>query len=536
MTRQSHLAATALATLALALAGCTGAARVNGALPEASANPAAPPAALAAGSTFDSDHSAGPVAGPKPAAPATGMAEVLTTPATARDQAMAVDLDHSFQIPKGEDADLSHTPALVFTSDGERMVVATADQELIVFHAGSRQLISRHRLADKASDGVSIDPQGRIAVWVLEGGGIAVVDVASGEITARDDQAGATWVAVDPACRLVAVSHGATVEIRRLVDLEVLQRVTGSAGDITNLAWSRDGGRLATTSGGGRLQVLDASSGTSLFVIDKPAPLYAADFHPAGTRIAFGGQDRTVYQVELASGAETVLSGDQPYWITCLGYSPDGTLIAVGDESCDVWLYDLDQREPVFHSKHHVECWLNSVAWATDNQTFLFGCRPNSLAGKPNLYDPLNQVEAARSAKVRASRQALSESIDSELEKEQTPQVAAALEQIKRSLADEEKLEAYGPGVAQQQLVSVSNAQLQQQTVEPQGGMTSQLQNKIQNAQALGGRGQAGLAPVDTSLLPEETRKRLEAHQQAHHEAQEELKQSFVVNQWKVKR
>jgi len=50
-----------------------------------------------------------------------------------------VELDHSFQIPQATGRELSHTPALVFTADGKRMVTATAEHEIIVFDATQRK-------------------------------------------------------------------------------------------------------------------------------------------------------------------------------------------------------------------------------------------------------------------------------------------------------------------------------------------------------------------------------------------------------------
>ena len=138
-------------------------------------------------------------------------------------------------------------------------------------------------------------------------------------------------------------------------------------GEITNLVWSRDGSLLALTGKDGTIVVLDVASGKEAFRAKKPGGLYAVDFHPTERRIVFGGHERKVYQVDLETKEEQVISGHQPYWITCLGYSPDGQLVAVGDESCDVWLYKLkNPKESVFHSKHHVECWLTQVAWTPD--------------------------------------------------------------------------------------------------------------------------------------------------------------------------
>ncbi|MCU0723625.1 MAG: WD40 repeat domain-containing protein, partial [Planctomycetes bacterium] len=133
----------------------------------------------------------------------------------------------------------------------------------------------------------------------------------------------------------------------------------------------------------------------------RDQPLYAAAFRPGADFLAYGGRDRKIRYRDLRSGSELVLPGRQPYEITALGFSPDGTHLAVGDESCDIWVYQVDPPKLLFHSKHHHECWLNSVSWTLDGERFLFGCRPNAHAGKPALFEPnvileARQAEAAR--------------------------------------------------------------------------------------------------------------------------------------------
>ncbi|MHC4390397.1 MAG: WD40 repeat domain-containing protein, partial [Planctomycetota bacterium] len=109
-------------------------------------------------------------------------------------------------------------------------------------------------------------------------------------------------------------------------------------------------------------------------------PLYAVAFSPDGRTISFGGQEKKVYAVAVKGGDPVILSEKQPFDITALGYNHTGDVLAIGDESCDVWLLDVEAKAHLFHGKHHVECWLSSLAWAPDNETFLFGCRPTALA------------------------------------------------------------------------------------------------------------------------------------------------------------
>jgi hypothetical protein len=446
----------------------------------------------------------------------------------------AMDLDASFHIPQEKGKDLSHTPAVVFTRDGQRMITATAEKELVVFEAKTRKLLKRHELKEKATDAVSVSLTGKTAVWVLEKGGLVVLDVDSGEILARDDKVSAKWTAISPSGEQLAVSQGKKLEIRRTKDLTVERTIDRHADEITNLTWSRDGVWVGSTAKDGRLLVNEGATGKTVFESQKKGPLYALDFHPTKRLIAFGGDERKVYQVDLDSKKEEVLSGGQPYWITCLAYSPNGQMIALGDESCDVWMYKLDKPgQPAFHSKHHVECWLSQVAWTPDSDVCLFGCRPNTLAHKPALYDPLRRVEVNRSEEVRKTRAATLSSIEKELANTSDEAVKKNLAAAKDVLSKEEDLVAqeHGGGFQLQQQVQMNLAVPNQQEAP---NVLVQQQSAPQNAQSLNVRFVRHQA-FDESSLPESVRRELAEHRKTQTQADEKMKASFQINQWRVK-
>jgi len=337
-------------------------------------------------------------------------------PVTATRAAQQVDLAPSFQIPQAAEGAISHTPAVVFTADGRRLVTATSEGELVVFDARTREILQRLRLPRQGTDRVAVDPDGQIAVWALAGGGAAVIDIPGSRVTVVEEAPEVESLVLSSDGRLVALSRRNEIEVRDAASFELRARLPGHATLVTGLAWSADRKLLASVDQDGRLLVHDAATGNTLREVRKGSPLHAVAFHPQGQRLAFGGEERKIYELDLANGGEQEISTEeQPYWITCLGYSPDGEHLAVGDESCDIWLYALREKKRVFHQKHHVECWLGTIAWASDNRTFLFGCRPNSHAGKPQVHLALTQAEAARSPQVRASRQALLDAVNREI-------------------------------------------------------------------------------------------------------------------------
>ena len=444
-----------------------------------------------------------------------------------------VELKASFQIPQAERKGISHTPAVVFTKDGTRLLTATSSNEIAVFEVPSRKLLQRIRFPEVGSEGVAIDRSGRLAVWALKDGGVAVMDLKTEEIIARDPALRVTRVAVSPEGTHVALSEKESIQIRDVRSLQAIEALHGHKSTITNLAWSPDGQRLASTAEDGKLLVHDLKSKKIILELKKDTPLYAVDFHPRGKAVAYGGKDNTVYEYKFGPRCEEVIAKGQPYWITCLGYSPDGERLAVGDESCDIWLFKLGTKELTFHNKHHMECWLSSVAWEGDGNTFLFGCRPNSQAGKPSLHLPLVRAEAAQSAVVREKRVALLKALEAEIEKTEDEKQKKGLEAYRQALAAEESPQAvrymsdYDVQIATA-AVTLDAYDLRAQsfhTIAPMGGLYNQGGLTLQAQPILQ---QAEISP-EVKKLAEEHRKALQAEIQS-------LQGTFNLNQWRIKK
>lgn len=344
---------------------------------------------------------AGPDAPPAQVAQPGG--STVQTPTTGHGAAIstAVVLERSFAVTREGDGPLpSHVPAVVFTPDGERLWVGSATGEVIEFDAATRAVRRRARFSEAAIAAVSIDRQGRVLCW-LGGGALearlleAPVDDGAATLGRVEDVGDARALALSPAGDVAALGRAdGVIEVRRLPDLDVVATLRPHGGAVTGLAFSPDGARLASTGEDGRLVVSSASDLAELHTETVGEPLYAACWTPDGGALLYGGHARVVDRLDTRSWTRERLLEGQPYFVTTLGVSPDGSRLAIGDESCDVWIYDLASRARVFHSKHHVECWLSAVAWAPDSETFLFGCRPNTLAATPALYAQNSVIEA----------------------------------------------------------------------------------------------------------------------------------------------
>ncbi len=430
-------------------------------------------------------------------------------------------LESSFRIPQG--AGVSHMPSVVFTADGKRMLTATSEHEVAIFEVASKKLLRRVKLPEPGTDGIAIDAAGRYVAWVLRTGGVAVMELVTEKLVARNGALQARWLALSPDAKLVAIAHASLVEVRDVATLAFVRALPERGSEVTSLAWSADGTMIASTRQDGRLAV--HAGERSVYETKKAQALYAVAFHPSGGAVAYGGHDKQVFQYDFAAETEEVISKGQPYWITALGYSPDGTMLAVGDESCDIWLYRVKSKELTFHNKHHNECWLSAVAWAPDNETFLFGCRPNAHAGKPTLHAPLARAEAARTAASRASRAKLLAAVDALIAKETDANKRDALAAYRKGIEAEEL-----PRGAASTLSNQAGIAVQYMWTEGNAGPLTATSTGITwsgGAQTV--RGAQGSAPAEIQTIAQE-------HEKVVQQEMTNLAQDYCVNSWKAKR
>jgi len=211
-----------------------------------------------------------------------------------------------------------------------------------------------------------------------------------------------------PGGEWLAVAHGPVVSIYAAGELRIARTLRGHGGDVGAVAFSPDGGRLATASADHTLRIWDLGTGRvlrSLKVHNAPvtalawsnngamlasastagtanvittegalvtelrlaSPLAAIAFSPDGRRFATGGVDRVVRVVDVASG-DVVRVITMASQITALAYSPSGTELAIGTAASSAVVVDGNSGWPVAtltgHSEH-----ITDVAYSSDGST-----------------------------------------------------------------------------------------------------------------------------------------------------------------------
>ncbi|MGQ0604202.1 MAG: nSTAND1 domain-containing NTPase, partial [Anaerolineales bacterium] len=116
--------------------------------------------------------------------------------------------------------------------------------------------------------------------------------------------------------------------------------LTGHTGDVTGIAFSPDGTRLATASDDQTARVWDATTGHELLTLSgHTAPVYGIAFSPDGRRLATTSADQTARVWAAATGQELLTLSGHTGRVIGISFSPDGRLLATSsaDQTARVW-------------------------------------------------------------------------------------------------------------------------------------------------------------------------------------------------------
>jgi hypothetical protein len=136
--------------------------------------------------------------------------------------------------------------------------------------------------------------------------------------------------------------------------------------------------------------------------------VFAAAFHPDGTRLATAGRDRAIWLWDLARGEEVARLPGHTNYVWSLAFSPDGTTLASGSGDFTVRLWDTTPLRTRYQARREAAA-LRPEAERLVEQ--LWQQKKNdpavvveALQADPALSEPLRQ--AALRAVLRRSRPA----------------------------------------------------------------------------------------------------------------------------------
>ena len=191
-------------------------------------------------------------------------------------------------------------------------------------------------------------------------------------------------VATSPFAPVAAVAGHRQVGLWKIPEGELLGVLPFPEGDVLDLKFSDSGALLIA--GGGRhgdsgLAVgWDVATGNRVFELgDEPDVALAADVTVDHGLVALGGPDRVARVISARSGETNYEIDEHTDWVTALGFSPDGVLLASADRAGGVFVWEaLTGRE--FHTLPQRKSGVTALDWRADGMILAVGSEDGEVA------------------------------------------------------------------------------------------------------------------------------------------------------------
>ena len=231
---------------------------------------------------------------------------------------------------------------------------------------------------------------GRWLATCGEGGELLVLDTASGKLLHRipSGQGELNGLSLSPdGQRLAVFGDDGTVSIRDAGSLAELHRFKAHGAQVWQGAWSPDGSMLATCGNEKGVRLWETATFKAAGSIDSSVDLECLTASTSG-RLAIGGERSTLLLAGFPGSSaadnerQEVQSGTawlgRYFNLGTVSFSPDGQLLAAGEQGAGLRLLRLDATEGAVVSRQFPDT-VTAVAFAPDGRTLAVGLADGTL-------------------------------------------------------------------------------------------------------------------------------------------------------------
>ncbi|MEM6687832.1 MAG: c-type cytochrome domain-containing protein [Planctomycetota bacterium] len=232
-----------------------------------------------------------------------------------------------------------------------------------------------------------------------EGGGAMPQSIPQATRYATERPAATTAIAASPWAPLIAVAGHRQIVLYHGDTAELLGVLPFPEGIAQSLRFSKDGSYLIAGGGEhsvlGKVVVYDVKTGERMATVgDELDTVFDADVNDRVSRVALGGPKKMLRIYEVGEEAPLFEIKKHTDWIYTVAFSPDGVLIASGDRSGGLCVWEAETGRLYLDLVGH-KGGIHSVAWRDDSNVLASA----SADGVVKLWD-MNSGKAIKSINI----------------------------------------------------------------------------------------------------------------------------------------